>query len=173
VGLWTYLPAYFSYLRIWDDIPNMSSITSPAPPEPPAPGVLSEWFLEGFGKVACETSGILNLNRYLPVSVDQVRLVRWVELVESANLTFNLGFSDELSFQVDEQEIFTGQNLFQPSPIWSERGYVSMDQSVCQSLSPGLHKLVATLKAREFFGFGLALGIEGGEYRLLPAHLCG
>jgi hypothetical protein len=173
VGLWTYLPAHFSKLRIWDDVPDLSSTPFPAPPEKPSSGTLTEWFLEGFGKVTCEPSGILNLNRYLPVSVGQVRLVRWIEMAKSGDLAFSIGFSDELSLQVDEQVIFTGENLFHSSPNWDERGYVSMAQRVSHPLSQGLHKLTATLKAKEYFGFGMALRIEGSEYKLLPAHLCG
>ena len=173
VGLWTYLPAYFSNLRVWDDLPDFASYTFPAPPELPASGTLMEWFLEGFGKVTCEPGGILNLNRYLPVTVEHARLVRWIEMAESGTLTFRLGFSDVLLLQVDEQEIFDGENLFHNTPNWSERGYVSLDTRVSHPLSSGLHKLTATLQTKEFFGFGLSLAIEGGTYRLLPAHLCG
>jgi hypothetical protein len=122
--------------------------------------------------VACEPGGILNLNRYLPITVEEVHLVLWIEMPESGNLTFNIGFSDELSLQIDDQVIFTSQNLFHSSPHWSERGYVSMDQQVSHRLSRGLHCLTATLKDKEFFGFGMALHIEGDECRLLPVHLC-
>lgn len=173
VGLWTYLPACFSRLRIWDDVEGLSSIAFPAPPAKPSPGVLSEWFLEGFGQVACEPSGILNLNRYLPVAVGQVRLVRQIDMPESGSLTFSIGFSDELVLRVDDDVIFSGQNLFHNSPQWSERGYVSLDQRVNHTLSQGRHSLTAVLKATEFFGFGMALRIEGDEHKLLPAHLCG
>jgi hypothetical protein len=173
VGLWTYMPAHFSKLCIWDDLPGLSSISFPASPEKPSPGTLTEWFLEGFGKVTCEPSGILNLNRYLPITAEQVRLVRWIEMLESGSLTFSIGFSDDLLLQIDDQVIFTGQNIYQSSPNWADRGYVSMGQQVSHPLSQGPHSITATLKAKEFFGFGMALGIEGGDYRLLPAHLCG
>jgi hypothetical protein len=173
VGLWTYRPAHFSKLRIWDDLPSSSSTSFPAPTGEPSPGLVTEWFLEGFGKVTCEPSGILNLNRYLPITVEQVRLVRWIEMLESGSLTFSIGFSDELSLQIDDQVIFTGQNIYQSTPLWSDRGYVSMDKQVSHPLSRGQHSITATLKAKEFFGFGMALRIEGSEYRLLPAHLCG
>jgi hypothetical protein len=173
VGLWTYMPAHFSKLRIWDDSPILSSISFPAPPEEPSPRMVTEWFLEGFGKVTCEPSGILNLNRYLPITVEQVRLVRWIEMLESGSLTFSIGFSDELSLQIDDQVAFTGQNIYQSTPHWSDRGYVSMDKQVNYPLSQGRHSITATLKAKEFFGFGMALRIGGGEYRLLPAHLYG
>jgi hypothetical protein len=173
VGLWTYKPAHFSQLRVWDDLPDWSSMPFPDPPEKPAPGTVTEWFLEGFGKVTCEPSGILNLNRYLPITVEQVRLVRQIEMPESGNLTFSIGLSDELSLQIDDRIIFTGENIFHSSPNWANRGYVSMDKQVSRPLSQGLHTITATLKAKEFFGFGMALRIEGDKYRLLSAHLCG
>ncbi len=172
VGLWTYLPAHFSNLRVWDDPPDWSSISFPAPPETPQ-GTLTEWFMEGFGKVVCEPGGILNLNRYLPITVKEVRLVRRIEMLESGSLTFSVGFSDDLALQIDDQVILTGQNIYYSSPNWADRGYVSMDKQVSHPLSKGLHTIAATLKATEFFGFGMALRIEGGEYRLLPAHLHG
>ena len=169
VGLWTYLPAYFANLCIWDDLPDFGLYSFPAPSAPPAPGTLLEWFLEGYGVVACEPSGILNLNRYLPITVGKVRLVRELEMLADGCLTFCLGFSDELSLQVDEQVIFTGENLFHSSPHWAERGYVNLAQQVSIPLSQGRHCLAVDLQAKEYFGFGLALKIEGGEYRLLPA----
>jgi len=172
-GLWTYKPAFFSNLRIWDDQPVFSSRSFPAMPEKPFPGTVPEWFLEGFGVVSCEPGGILNLNRYLPVSVDTVRLVRRMEMLENGSLTFHVGFSDELSLQLDDQVIFTGLNIWKDTPDWSDRGYVSMDHAVSHTLSRGSHTVIATLKAKELFGFGMALRIEGGPYRLRPAQLYG
>jgi hypothetical protein len=75
---------------------------------------------------------------------------------------------------VDEQVIFSGENLYHSSPHWNERGYVSLDQQeVSIPLSQGRHRILADLQAKEYFGFGLALKVEGGEYHLLPAQLCG
>ncbi len=118
VGLWTYLPAHFSNLRIWDDTPDWTAISFPDLDESAMPGMVTEWFLEGYGTVACEPGGILNLNRYLPVSVTEVRLMRQVEVLEDGNFSFHTGFSDELTLQVDEQVIFSGVNLFNSSPKW-------------------------------------------------------
>jgi hypothetical protein len=170
-GLWTYLPAIFANLRIWDDLPDFVRYSFPTPPEPPASGTLMEWFLDGFGEVTCEPSGILNLNRYLPGGGEQVYLRRWIEMEEDGNLSFSFGFSDELSLRVDEQEVFNGSNLFHNSPHWSERGYVSMDSRVTQTLTKGQHRLTAALQSKEGFGFGVALAIEGNGYSLVPAGL--
>jgi hypothetical protein len=173
VGLWTYLPAYFSNLCVWDDPPDLTSDSYLPLIETPAVGIVTSWFLEGFGVVETEPSGILNLNRYLPISVDEVRLVRDIELPVDGNLTFKVGFSDELTLQVDEGIIFRGENLFHSSPNWDERGYVSLNNQISHPLNKGIHRVTAELKAKEYFGFGLMLSIEGDEYKLIPPHLCG
>jgi len=171
VGLWTFLPAYFANLRVWDDLPDFAHYSFPPAPTLPVRTPVMEWFLEGYGALACEPGGILNLNRYLPVTVREVHLVREIEMVEAGDFTFRVGFSDVLALQVDGEVIFTGENLFHSSPHWTERGYVSLEQKVSIPLSQGMHRILAHLQAKEYFGFGLALKIEGGEYRLLPAQL--
>lgn len=172
VGLWTYLPAYFSNLRIGDD-PPASEPNEPveANGEPPV-GAVMAWFLEGYGVVEAEPNGILNLNRYLSISEKGVRLIRPIELSEEEELTFTVGFSDEVTLQIDDDVIFQGENLFHNSPKWEERGYVSWDQQVSHHLQKGDHQLTVILKAKEYFGFGVALKIEGKHYKLLPAQLC-
>jgi len=128
--------------------------------------------MEGFGVIQTEENGILNLNRYLPLSETEVRLVREVKVQTGGKFTFNVGFSDQLTLQIDDEVVFKGENLYQNSPKWEERGYVKPDQQIECFLHKGIHRLTAILKAKENFGFGLALNIEGDGYRLLPAHLC-
>lgn len=172
LGLWTYLPAYFANLRVGDDAPDFGLGPEQTPnPELPA-GTVREWFLEGFGVVHAEATGILNLNRHLPVSEQAVRLTREMRVDEAGEFVFHLGFSDEITFQIDGEEVFTGENLFHVSPKWEERGYVRPDRKFSRSLSKGTHRLTAVLKAREYFGFGLALRLEGAGYHWLPAELC-
>jgi len=170
VGLWTYLPAYFSNLRISDDQPDIPSLYQEKT-EDLTLNTVSEWFLEGFGVVDTEANGILNLNRYLPVSESEVSLIRDVKVHKDGMFVFNVGFSDQLTLQIDGEVIFSGENLFRSSPKWNERGYVKVDQPVSHHLSKGTHRITAILKAKEYFGFGVAIIIEGDEYRLLPAHL--
>lgn len=172
LGLWTFLPAYFANLRVGDDAPDFGLGTEQAPNEEMPAGAVMEWFLDGFGVVDAEANGILNLNRYLPVSEQAVRLTCEMRVDEAGEFVFHLGFSDEITFQVDGEDVFTGENLFHVSPKWEERGYVRPDQSIRRSLSQGTHRLTAILKAREYFGFGLALNIEGAGYHVLPAQLC-
>lgn len=172
LGLWTFLPAYFANLRVGDDAPDFGLGTEQALNEELPAGAVMEWFLDGFGVVDAEASGILNLNRYLPVSEQAVRLTREMRVDEAREFVFRLGFSDEITFQVDGEDVFTGENLFHVSPKWEERGYVRPDQSIRRYLSQGAHRLTTILKAREYFGFGLALNIEGAGYHLLPAQLC-
>lgn len=170
VGLWTYLPAHFAALQVWDDAPLDLSGISGAPEAAPA-GYVTEWFLEGFGVVACEPSGILNVNRYLPSTVREVRLVRWLEAQSELDLDMYVGYSDELTLEVDEQAVFSGKHVFHSSPRWEERGYVEARERVQVALAPGLHRLTATLRMTEPFGFGMVLDLGEGAKALLPAGL--
>jgi len=172
VGLWTYLPAYFSNLRISDNSPEFLSSSKQESIEDSVPGTVTEWFLDGFGVVDTEANGILNLNRYLSISEKEVKLLREVDIHKDGRFIFNVGFSDQLTLQIDNEDIFNGENLYHDSPKWEERGYVSPDLQISHHLSKGIHRLTAILKAKEYFGFGIALNIEGGEYRYLPAQLC-
>ncbi len=90
---------------------------------------------------------------------------------EDGCLAFHIGFSDDISLQVDARVIFAGQNTWKDTPVWSDRGYASMDRSVRINLSRGIHTVTALLKATEYFGYGMALRIEGSPYALLPVDL--
>jgi hypothetical protein len=167
VGVWTYLPAYFSKLRV-----------SPCRERPAVgveipsrfPDVIDEWFVDGFGGVACEPNGVLNLNRYLPAALGEVRLTRRFGAVAAAEVELAFGFSDELSLAVDEAEVFTGSNTFRGFDSYEDRGYVQLDaQSIRLPVEPGIHVLAATLKVTEGFGWGLILALRGAQARLLPA----
>ena len=170
VGLWTYLPAYFSNLRVGDDQFDFPSLY-PDVVEERASVTVDEWFLEGFGVVDTEPNGILNLNRYLPVSEHEVSLIREVEVRRDGKFNFSVGFSDQLTLKIGDEVIFSGENLYHNSPKWEERGYVQANQSVNHHLSKGIHRITAILKAKEFFGLGVILNIEGDEFSFLPAHL--
>ena len=91
----------------------------------------------------------------------------------NGNVTFHFGFSDELSLQVDDRVVYSGQHTWKDTSEWSERGYASTDQHVSCDLSRGVHTVTAVLKATEYFGFGMALRIEGAPHSLLPAELYG
>ena len=170
VGLWTYLPAHFAHMQVWDDAPPDLPEVSGAPEAAPA-GCVTEWFLEGFGVVACEPNGILNVNRYLPATVEEVRLVRWLETPEPLSLEMRVGYSDELTLEVDGQAVFSGRHVFHSSPKWEERGYVEARERVHVTLAPGRHQLAATLRMTELFGFGMIVNLGEGVKTLLPAGL--
>jgi hypothetical protein len=157
IGLWTYLPAHYCDLRVTtlDRDPP-----SAAPDQPIESGNINAWFVEGFGSIACEPTGILNLNRYFPPSLGEVRLSRWVDVPAADSIELNVGFSDELTLQIDDQVIFTGQNIFHDVPEWSQRGYVAPTNRVQHSLTPGRHRLTAILKNTEYFGWGLIVNLH-------------
>lgn len=166
VGIWTYQSAYFSNLRLLPPQP----IPDPDLEETLSPGTLTEWFVDGFGRVACEPSGVLNLNRYLPASLGQVTLRRHFELPAADEVELAFGFSDELSLAVDGGVVFSGTNTFKGLDSYEERGYVDLNaHAVHLPLEPGLHNLAATLKVTEGFGWGMILALSGEGIQLLPA----
>jgi hypothetical protein len=167
LGLWTYRPAYFSGLRVsaCQELPG-------AHVEPPrlAADVISEWFLDGFGRVACEPSGVLNLNHYLPAALGEVRLTRRFETQSEGEVELAFGFSDELSLALDGEAVFTGTNTFKGFGSYEERGYAHLGaHSVRLRIEPGVHQLSAALKVSEGFGWGWIVALRGEGIQLLPA----
>ena len=170
-GLWTYRPAYFCDLRVSTcDGLNIPRGENPSAAE----GAVEAWFAEGYGVLTCEPNGVLNLNRYLPISLGEVRLTRRFETREAGMVTFEFGFSDALSLELDGKVIFSGENTFQGFADRAARGYAKLGtRSIQQVLKPGPHRLTAALQVREPFGWGLALAAhdENGELRWLPVEL--
>jgi hypothetical protein len=167
VGVWTYKPACFRALRVTSNghLPLADSAA-----QLPLAGVLSEWFLEGFGRVSCEPNGMLNLNRYLPLAVGEARLVRSFELATPATVELAFGFSDELSLTVDGNERFAGMNTFKGFASYEERGYAHLGAHTLRlPLDPGLHQLMARLKVTEGFGWGMILSVAAEGLHWLPA----
>lgn len=173
LGLWTYRPAYFRNLRIYN-----SPLTGPPEVEPdPAtpkthlpPGTVTEWFAEGYGTVMTEPSGILLLNRYLPMTLKEVTLWRRFNLKYDAEVKMTLGFSDDCSLSIDDENVFNGTNTFRPSPDRAGRGYVQpCSHKVSKKMQPGEHKVSAKVRVTEPFGWGLAFTITAEGLELLPA----
>ena len=166
LGLWAYRPAHFSDLRVSNgngaDIPRGEMPSA-------AEGSLDAWFLEGYGAVTCEPNGVINLNRFLPMSLGEVRLTRRFEIPESGDVTFEFGFSDALALEVDGQMIFSGEHTFRGFADRASRGYVEPGmQSLRRMLAPGAHRLAAVLRVTDAFGWGLALAAHGEGLRWLP-----
>jgi len=169
LGVWTFRPAYFADLRVAEcqGLPQVEW-QPPAAPE----GAIDDWFAEGFGVVASEPGGILNLNRYLPVLLEEVTLTRQLEASSETELQLGLGFSDELSLDLDGETIFEGANTFSGFGSYEERGYVHGDyHAVTRKVSPGVHRLTARLKVTEYFGWGLVVTLKGQNVSLLSAVL--
>ena len=137
----------------------------------PVQGTITRWFLEGYGVVETEPTGILNLNRYLPVSVNEARLQLRIDMPADGRLVLDVGFSDILTLQLDNTTLFEGENLFHISPQWDERGYGCMNQQIGCELKKGSHTLTAILQRTEYFGFGIMMAIEGEDFAMLPLEL--
>jgi hypothetical protein len=168
-GLWTYRPACFCDLRV----STCDGLEMPRGEMPSASeGSVDAWFVEGYGVVACEPNGAINLNRYLPISLGDARLTRRFEMPKGGTVTFDFGFSDALSLELDGQVILSGENTFKGFADRAARGYVELGmQSLRQKLAPGTHSLAAALRVSEPFGWGLALAAHGEGLRWLPADL--
>lgn len=157
VGIWTYLPAYFRDIQV-SMRPQLPETAGDKPLQPR--GVVMRWEADSIGPLDCEPGGYLNLNRYLPITAGWVTLRKRFTSAQTEKLNLEFGFSDELALSLDGQEIYTGQNLFKPSPEWKERGYVDIDTArVTLDISEGEHELAARIRATEYFGWGLILSI--------------
>lgn len=158
IGLWTYLPAYFSRLRAWG-CERMNEIGQ-APAR--AACVIDGWELEGVGPVSVEPHGVLNINRWLPVAASPARLSRRFEVEPGRAARLSFGFSDELELSVDGELVYEGKNCFTGFADYEARGYIRADhRQVELDLAPGEHELRAVLRASEPFGWGMALAGEG------------
>jgi hypothetical protein len=168
-GLWTFRPAYFCDLRV----SACEGLEAPgAEVSGIAEGIVETWFVEGYGVVACEPNGAVNLNRYLPTSLEKARLVRRFETPEEGEMTFEFGFSDSLSMTLDNDVVCTGENTFTGFADRAARGYVELGMaSVRQVVPAGSHCLAAELAVSEGFGWGLVLAARGEGLRWLPAAL--
>ena len=168
-GVWTFRPAYFCDLRV----SACERLETPgAEVSSIAEGVIETWFVEGYGVVACEPNGAVNLNRHLPTSLEKARLVRRFETSEDGEVTFEFGFSDSLSLALDDRVVYRGENTFVGFADRAARGYVELGMaSVRQVVPAGSHCLAAELAMSEGFGWGLALAARGEGLRWLPAAL--
>jgi hypothetical protein len=167
LGLWTFRPAYYCDLQVTP----CEELDVPAGEVPrPAEGAVEAWFVEGYGVAPCEPNGLLNLNRYLPASVGEVRLTRSFELPEETEVTWSFGFSDLLTLELDGEELFSGENLFTGFADRAARGYPEPGlESLRQVVAAGMHQLTAVLQVKEGFGWGLALAGRGQGLCWLPA----
>jgi hypothetical protein len=168
-GVWAYRPTYFCDLRVSAceslEIPSVAAPTM-------AEGVVESWLVEGYGVVACEPHGLVNLNRYLPASLDKARLVRRFETSQEGEITFEFGFSDVLMLELDGEVVYAGENTFGGFADRAARGYVELGMASARHvLAPGSHRLAAELTATEGFGWGLALAARGAGLHWLPAEL--
>jgi hypothetical protein len=169
IGIWSYLPSYFCDLRVYQQPISLATNSTEVLPEISS-NTIMEWFAEGFGKLECESTGILNLNRFFSTSAGEIKLVRWFETFTKEEVEIVFGFSDMLTLKVDDMTIFSGENLYKSSPDWGDRGYVEQARHVRHWVNPGRHQLTAFLSATELFGWGLILEMSGSQSQLLPIY---
>ncbi|HEY3368395.1 MAG TPA: hypothetical protein VGK74_25355 [Symbiobacteriaceae bacterium] len=159
VGLWTYKPAYFSDLRVG---PPTTAFAAESPSVTPAPGLMTDWWLEGVGHVRVEENGTLNLSRFLSRAshTGPAILTREIVIPPSGEAQLRFGFSDELELLIDDQPIFAGSCRFTGFANRAARGYIELgSHEVHITLAPGVHKLTARLGVSEPFGWGLVMAM--------------
>lgn len=172
IGLWSYKPAYFRDLRI-SDTSRSTDLDFIETNQPMPEGVITEWFLHDYGRVACEENGNFNLHRFLPASVSEARLTRKFALDKESTVTLKFGFSDEIHIFIDGEIVFEGEKKFKVSPEWNDQGYVSLSNELSLPLSSGIHLMDIRLKRTEMFGFGFCLSLLNGQYDLLSCDIGG
>jgi hypothetical protein len=166
VGLWTFRPAFFRNLKV--SVPraldDLCGVVPVAPSE-----TITEWHLEGVGEVACELNGVLNLNRFLAPTPDEVRLTRRFEAGSAGEVELGVGFSDTLALRLDGELLFEGENTFKGFDDLASRGWVAVSSvPVRAHVAAGEHELEATLRMTEPFGWGQIITLSGPNLRLLP-----
>lgn len=166
MGLWTYRPARFRNLSVTP--PRPFEDLSGEHPQTPEGGI-DAWWLEGFGTITTEPSGVLNLHRYLPSSETEVRLVREFVVGDEIDLELSFGYSDELRLSLDGELLFEGTHTFAGFESEEARGWVRpLENRLVRRTGAGRHTLEAVLRVTEPFGWGLIVTLGGGEVRLLP-----
>ncbi|MFO7679174.1 MAG: hypothetical protein R6X34_03910 [Chloroflexota bacterium] len=65
--------------------------------------------MEGFGVIQTEENGILNLNRYLPLSETEGRLVREIEVQTGDKFTFSRGLDELTQINLDQLTVAVRQ----------------------------------------------------------------
>jgi hypothetical protein len=159
IGIWTYRPARFRNLRV--TAPR--SFEGLCGEKPLAPdGAIDAWWLEGTGTVACEPSGVLNLNRYKAAPDTEARLVRRFTLEGDTDLEIAFGYSDEIALGLDGEVLFTGVHTFSGFESEEARGWVRpASNHLIRHATAGTHRLEATLRTTEPFGWGLIVILRG------------
>lgn len=165
VGLWSYKPAFFRNLKIT----SAAEIKGRGRPVKAPRGTVTAW-QDQWGRILrCESSGILNLNRYMKPSGEGAKISRSFTLSGPARVVIGVGFSDELTLYVDGKNIFQGTHLFKGFKDIPSRGWVSPGQEKIELLlEAGSHKIEAELKLTEPFGWGLIVTLGGPNLQLPP-----
>lgn len=146
-----------------------SETTDQARSRPLPPGTVTAWLAEGHGVVHCEPHGILNLNRYFPLSLKEVTLTRRFTLQAQSKIVMSFGLSDDLTLSIDGLPLYTSTKPFRPTAGAEGKGYVGFDTcKMTRVIGPGVHTLSVKLKVTEPFGWGLALSLTGGGLDLMP-----
>lgn len=167
MGVWTFLPAYFTALRL--GTPDPSRLGRPEAAPVPPQGTVASWQLEGVGPVEVEANGILNLNRCLDWQPGREAVLRGRFAVsEATEVELLLGYSDELILALDGEEVYSGSCTFHPprtgmsaQDARESRGYIVPGANrVRATVGAGEHALAARVRTVESYGWGLTVAVR-------------
>jgi hypothetical protein len=112
---------------------------------------------------------VLNLNRFLVPSSDEVRLRRRFKVGHAGEVELGVGFSDLLVLRLDGVLLFEGLNEFKGFDEPADRGWVEVGPAAVRArVEAGEHELEATLRMTEPFGWGHIITMTGQDLRFLP-----
>jgi hypothetical protein len=164
IGLWAFEPTFFRNLKVTTPrkIGDLKGKSARAPS-----GAVTAWKSQEGSVLNCEPNGILNLNRYMQPSKEEVKISCDFNLSTPTKVMIGLGFSDKLTLYIDGEEIFKGEHLFKGFDDTLSRGWVTSDnKNIELQVESGVHKIEAELKVTEPFGWGLIMTLSGQNFIL-------
>lgn len=170
IGLWADSPCHFANLEVCGiSMPDREACGEFQANAQPEPKTITQWVAQDYGIVACEPHGILNLNRYFPLSRKEVVLRRDFELCNRATVSISFGLSDDATLSIDGLALYTTTKPYRPTAGLAGMGYIMPDTCfMTRELDPGVHCLEVKLRVLEPFGWGLVLSMEGDGLSILP-----
>ncbi|NOU58495.1 hypothetical protein [Marinifilum caeruleilacunae] len=185
VGVCSYHPAIFANLKITKHAPVSILQTRPLPTlddktyisnwlvsEPYdnfdfaiEKAFLKEAFITKWHQIGAEENYLINLNRYFTKSASKNTVLAKTMLIseKAQTKTLHFGYSDKIKIYLNSKELFKGDNRFNDTGKYDDRGYV-LDQhkSIELPLLKGKNDLIIEV-AEDKFGWGFIAKLEDLE----------
>ncbi len=126
---------------------------------------LKDGLITTYHQIKTEEGYLMNLNRHFTKSKTKNTVLAKVVLNsdKAQNKNFHFGYSDKMRVYLNSNELFTGDNSFQESERYEDRGYVSDKQETIElPLVKGENELILEI-SEEKFGWGFIARFEDLE----------